>query len=118
MDIRVKQFRAGVAALGGARRGLRYPDKLKRLAVSYWQDGRQEDASRHGVAAELGIAEATLERWAAVPGESDESSEIQEVVLTEPMVTPGPGFSILTPDGFRIEGVRVGDLPTLLRLLR
>ncbi len=118
MDSRIKQFRAGVAALGGVRRGVRYPDTLKRLALSYWHDAERAGESPSGVAAELEISPATLERWASMPEEHAEVGEIQEVILAQPMLATASGLSLVTPDGYRIEGLRAGDVPELLRVLR
>jgi hypothetical protein len=70
------------------------------------------------VAEELKIGSATLRRWLE-RGSAGEPFRPVEVQKQEVEEEPGKASSlvVVTPSGWRIEGLRLGDLPELLRAL-
>lgn len=114
MDARVKRFRAEVRQQGVGGVGSRYPLELRRLAVSLARERRSEPLSR--VAAELGISVVSLQRWL----DQEEPAQFRPVeIQAEPAGgTENPaGPVLITPRGYRIEGLGVESLAALLRVL-
>ena len=67
--------------------------------------------------AQLGVSRATLDRWLGEEPSGD-SSPVREVVVREEEAGAGAGLTLVTPKGFRIEGLAVADLSALVRSLR
>jgi hypothetical protein len=111
----VDEFRRRARARRLGRPGARYPEELRELAVSCWRRAAQEGHSRRRVAAALGIRVDTLRRWIAGAGQAGESmAEVR--VLSGPVAAPGCGV-VITPRGYRVEGLSVADLTLLLPVL-
>jgi len=112
MDGRVKRFRGAVARLGIGGVGRRYPAELRALAVAVVQERREEPLAR--VAADLGVSAVSLQRWLE-PGEPAGFRPVE--------IEPGPteasarGLALITPRGYRVEGLEAGVLVSLLRVL-
>jgi len=111
----LKRFRSLVTELGEAGRGRRYPAALRSLAVSYSLASRARGQNRGEIAEALGVCEATLVRWT-------EEREAVPVVpkLVEVVVSPSPstGLTLATPSGYRVEGLSLSDVASLLSSLR
>lgn len=115
-----QQFVEQRERLVAAGLGWRVPEDLRRLAVGFGHRALAAGESLGAAASALGVSRATLQRWLEEsPGE--EPGVLREVVIRE---TPGQEdgstatVTLVTPEGFRIEGLRSGDLPELLRSLR
>lgn len=112
MDARVKRFRAEAARHGVGRVGRRYPAEMKALAVALAEERRGEPLSR--VASELGVSELSLQRWV----EQDEPARFRPVeVDLDSSREPGRGLVLVTPRGYRVEGLEAESLASLLRVL-
>jgi hypothetical protein len=114
MDARVKRFRAEALRQGVGGVGSRYPLGLRGLAVSVARERRSEPLSR--VAAELGVSLVSLQRWL----EQSEPAQFRPVeVQAEPAERSEDqaGPVLITPRGYRIEGLGVESLAALLRVL-
>lgn len=115
MEARVERFRRAVATYFSGRpgRGARYPEDLQQKAVVLARAGLGQGRSLGAVASDLGVGCATLARW--IKG-SQEALRPVEVQREE---EPGGASSLVlvTPSGWRIEGLRLEDLPNLLRAL-
>jgi hypothetical protein len=103
------------SGLGG--RGQRYPEGLREVATAYWTDAAKEGMSRRAAADALGIREATLARWvAASPSAGSRlAPELLEVVVASPTSV---GRTMVTPSGYRVEGLSMAELTELLVVLR
>lgn len=115
MEARVNRFRKAVARYFGGRpsRGARYPEDLQQEAVVLARAGMLAGKSLGSVASELGVGSATLGRWLKGAREALRPVEVQrdgEPCETYPL-------SLVAPSGWRIEGLRLEDLPELLRVL-
>jgi len=118
MPTRVEQFRSAVARSLGGRpgRGARYREDLRQEAIALARTGLLEGKSLGRVAEELGIGPATLTRWLERGGAGE---PLRPVEVQREEAEPGQAFSlvVVTPSGWRIEGLRLADIPELLRAL-
>ena len=115
MDARVKRFQQQAAQQGAGGVGKRYSAELRRLAVEVAQGRRQEPLSR--IARELGISVPSLQRWI----EQEEPAQFRPVqvrLAAEPERSTEPPRPILiTPRGYRVEGLDASSLASLLGAL-
>jgi hypothetical protein len=115
MDARVKRFREAVARSGVGGVGRRYPVELRAMAVAVAKDRREEPLSR--VAADLGICAVSLQRWLE-QGQPVRFRPVEvEPGVREMPVPPARGLALITPRGYRVEGLEAAELVSLLRVL-
>jgi hypothetical protein len=76
-----------------------------------------EGKSLGRVAEELGIGPVTLTRWLGRSGAGGEPLRPVEVQREEEEPGPASSLVVVTPSGWRIEGLRLADLTELLRAL-
>ena len=96
----------------------RYPAELKAAAVDHARQAQAAGQSLASVAEDLGLSDQTLRTWVeAKPG-----GGLRPVVIRPEPNEPPPtstGVPVLvTPEGFRIEGLDLEPLTSLLRTLR
>ena len=112
MDARVKKFRSEVERRGFGGVGRRYPLALRRLAVAVARERSDEPLAR--LAGELGISVVSLQRWL----EQSEPVQFRPVEISFESANGGAEEAVLvTPQGYRVEGLGVESLATLLRAL-
>jgi hypothetical protein len=97
--------------------GIRVPEELRRVAMRFGRWSLDAGESLGEAAAQLGVSRATLERWLDEEPAGG-SSAVREVVVREEEGGPGAGLTLVTPEGFRIEGLAIADLTALVRSLR
>ena len=118
MPTRVEQFRSAVARSLGGRpgRGARYREDLRQEAIALARTGLSEGKSLGRVAEELGIGPATLTRWFERGGAGE---PLRPVEVQREEAEPGQASSlvVVTPSGWRIEGLRLAEIAELLRVL-
>ena len=92
---------------------------LRAEAVAYLRERVQGGASAETVASELGVSGWSLSRWRrGLSPEKNSTLQLVEVVAdcaeegTKPLVT------LVTPDGYRIEGLERDDVSRMLESLR
>jgi len=94
----------------------RYPRAVRQAAVALAHRARREGVAWRRTARQLGLQPATLERWV-----SRRAGRLVPVTLSPaPAATPGPPDSrvvLVTPQGYRVEGLDAGELALLLRAL-
>jgi transposase len=114
MEARIERFRKAVATYFGGRagRGARYPEDLQEEAVVLARSGMLSGKSLGSVARELGVGSITLTRWLQGARETLRPVEVQEEESGEVS-----SLALVAPSGWRIEGLRLEDLPKLLRVL-
>lgn len=110
MDGEAAQFRESVrqrnpGKLSGRRR---FTEAQRSAAVRYLQRRRREGTSVGTIAEELGVGTTTLERW-----RSRESS----FVRVEAVLDAAPDLALVSPRGYRIEGLSVEQAVGLLSRL-
>ena len=100
-------------------RGKRYPEDLRRLAVGFATEAEACGWKGSRIARRLGIAWATLERWCATQPVAEFGGAMREVVVRDDETSPAELHPVLvTPEGYRIEGLRQEELVAILRALR
>jgi len=114
-----KRFRRLVVEYFGGRagRGCRYPWALRREAVALARPALSEGLSLVSVAEDLGVRGSTLSRWLDDGTERPSLRPVEVVAEEEEQVARAPVVVVVTVSGVRIEGLRVEDVPALLREL-
>ena len=110
MDGQAAQFRESVRQenrwkLSGRRR---FTEAQRAEAVQYLKRRRREGTSVGAIAEELGLGRTTLERW-----RSRESS----FVRVEAALDAAPHLALVSPSGYRIEGLSLEQAVGLLSRL-
>lgn len=91
----------------------RCPAGLRDEVVSYVQSRRDSGSSVMEIAADLGVSDSSLTRWIAA--EKNKNGRMTSVRVKEPAMSSG--VVLVTPRGYRIEGLNVADAANLLRSL-
>lgn len=113
MDPRVKRFREEASRQGVGRVGRRYPAPMRALAVALARERSREPLGR--VAADLGVSVLSLQRWI----EQGEPARFRPVEVEPESVARlrSGGLVLITPRGYRVEGLETETLSSLLRVL-
>jgi hypothetical protein len=117
MSVTIDHFRKEAARRKrGVRRGASgYPAELRRFAVAFATEAFAGGGTVGTAARELGVSEVTLSKWmdgGEVP--DDREGSFREVIVEE-VIAPRAALSLLTPAGYRVEGL---DLPSAAALLK
>ena len=118
MDEILQAFREAAAAEQRGRRPLqrRYSQALRAQAVEYWRRQQVSGVRLDAVAAALGVAPWSLQRWirrARAP--RPRFRDVQVVEAARPMQ---PLTIVVTAEGARVEGLDVETAAQLLTRLR
>jgi hypothetical protein len=116
MDGRVRRLRSRLEALsrGKAPRGVRYPVELRGEVVALAREAPGAGMGAGALAKQLGLPPGTITRW----GRHVPRQRVRRIRIAP---TPPAGMSppsapvLVTPQGWRIEGL---DVTTLLRVLQ
>ena len=113
MDNRVGRLRSRLHALsrGKAPTGIRYPVELRAEVVGLVREARDAGVSIKRLAVGLGLPPYTLVRWLR---RTPRGSLRRVTVTAAPLPTPVP-LVLVTPEGWRVEGL---DVATLLHVLQ
>ena len=104
---------------GSVGRGRRVEEDLRWVAVRFALWNRERGGDLADSAARLGVAGATLDRW--LKARPPVEPTLRQVVLRDelqPAEIAARGLTLVTPDGFRVEGLDAAELASLLGLLR
>jgi hypothetical protein len=94
-------------------RGRRYPTELRQRVVAWAKQRHVEGASWETIKEELGQKFDTVRRWCLAAGSSRALVPVRVVARrTEPRLV-----SVVSPGGFRIDGVTMAEAAALLREL-
>lgn len=113
MSKRLARVRAMVAS-HEAGRGRRYPTAVQDEVVRYARERRSEGASWSVIADEVGVWFETLRRWCTAEAPPPTMVEV-EVVDDRP---PPSSVVIVSPSGYRLEGLDAASAVAALRALR
>lgn len=100
-------------------RGRRYPEATRRAVVAYAIRRREEGASWAAIANELGLWFETVRRWCEARDlAAGSASEIVPVeVVDEARLGDGGEVVIVSPSGYRLEGLDARTAVAALRAL-
>lgn len=94
---------------GRSRAGRRYSAELRHLAVSYLEKCLQRGETRGSAARKLGVSELTLKRWQT---EGKRNGRLRQVEVIDRKSSDD--MVLVTPEGYRVEGL---SEPGVIRLL-
>jgi hypothetical protein len=109
------RLRAQVAALGRRHRGARVPPRLRTDIIAHAQAWRAAGASMRSIAAALGVAPESIRRWTQPPRAPRALVPVQ--VVAERSARVATPLTLVSPRGFRVEGLGLADVGTLLGTL-
>ena len=91
-------------------RGKRYPRELRERVIAYARRQREAGASWESIKAELGQRFDTVRRWCQEPG-------APRALVPVRVVAPKPTrvVSVVSPTGFRVDGLTLMEAAALLR---
>ena len=95
----------------GTRRGRCVPQELRARASAWLSAQRAAGRTVADLSAELGIAAGTVLRW------SNQGVRAIVPVRIVPDAAPGEQVAVVSPSGFRIEGLTLEDAVRVLREL-
>lgn len=110
MESEIRKLRAALARRDSGR-GRRFSPELRRQISSVGGRLRSEGASWSGIGAELGLPTATVRRLCDGDAPGFAAVEIVGDAAT------GTGLVVITPSGFRVEGLDATSAATLIRQL-
>ena len=122
MDDEGETIRRAVLRLGRRRRNDSIPLKLRRQAVAYALS-RRPGVTWAQLGADLGLAGSTITRWCALaaqsPAEPQPEPRLVPVVVSpsRPSASDTATLVLVSPRGFRVEGLRLDDAVELLQRL-
>ena len=120
MDTRVRRFRkqARVENRGRSGRRRRYSRALRVMAVDYLRRQMRRGASAETVGSELGVSGWSLIRWSRQAKVARNSALREVEVAEEAKARTSLVVTLVTPDGYRIEGLEGRDIRSVLEALR
>src|SRR5207247_1064784 len=116
MDDRVAKLQLRVRALhrGHAGSQIRYPEDLRAEIIAVARAGRTAGRSVYRLAREIGVSAPTLIEWLRRPTRGH-LRQVAVVPATVTTMTSTRNPVVVTPHGFRIEGLDLAGLVTVLR---
>ena len=116
----VHQIRRAIEGLGRRGRTERIPQAIRERVVRVVEEARVAGMSWRELAAEIGLAATTIERWSAIShrtsgalvrvrvgGESSAGKQSSERA----------GLTVVSANGFRLEGLSVAEALSVMRAL-
>jgi len=120
----LREARRALRECGTRGRTTRVPEKARRAVVAYVAAAREEALAWRQICADVGLSESILRRWSAATVDGDERVALVPVKVIadshggsddmEQGSRSGGDITLLTPGGYRIEGLGVEQLATLL----
>ena len=107
------QIQSKRANQGRRRPGWRHSPGLRKLGLSYLEDCLGKGLGPTEAARNLAVSEVTIQRWFK---ESKENGSLKRVKIVE--MESANDFVLLTPTGYRVEGLSEESLVRLLGQLR
>jgi hypothetical protein len=115
MDQELQELRRELGALDRGP-GRHYPEPLRRRATIWARRRVAEGVAVQAVAVQLVVHPKTLHKWLGATQPSTAAMVPVEVVVDR--VSASGGVSLVSPSGFRVEGLTVDQAVTALRSLR
>ncbi len=106
MEARLREVQRAVAALGQRGRTQRVPEAVRGKVVDYTRAQRACGKSWQTIAREVGLSASGLQRWL------QEAPQLTQVNIVPDREPDASKVSLISPRGYRIEGV------TLVEALR
>jgi hypothetical protein len=115
MDREARWLREQVVRCGPRTRGARVPAALRAQIAAYAQQRRGDGASCAGIAAGVGVSTESIRRWVTPrPVTTERALVAVHVVDAAPA---GERLAVVSPTGYRVDGLTLGQVAALLRQL-
>src|SRR5213593_1671140 len=110
---------AAVAALGRRGRTTRIPDAVRTRVLAYARRQRAAGQSWTRIARTVGLSVGSLKNWSRLPAPA---RTLVPVAVTAPTavatsVVPPAALVVVSPGGYRVEGLDLATVSALLRAL-
>jgi hypothetical protein len=115
MEVSLQSARRALARLGERGRTTAVPDEVRQVLVAYAREQRKRGRSWVSIAASLGVSSSALIRWSQRGAPRCARAVPVEVRVEEPR--SGAAVTLVSPAGYRIEGLAVSDALQALREL-
>ena len=107
--------RAALAGLGPRGRTTRIPAGVRARVLAYTRRQRAAGTSWQTVASAVGVSASALKNWSRL---APPARRLVPVVVSPAGTEPSPtGLAIVSPAGYRVEGLDVATATALLRAL-
>ena len=131
MEKELEQFRQEVERLRAGRKAGSgpFPEPLREFAVRYLAYAQEKGDTLKAVVERLGVSEPTLQAWRRgqtpgskkTPRSEPRAAPLMPVVVGPPKQHAPPSvattFAVVSPQGWRVEGLGVEEAAQLLRRL-
>jgi hypothetical protein len=108
------EVRAAVAALGPRRRTTRIPDAVRARVLAYTGRQRALGYSWARIAHRVGLSVGSLRNWARTP---PPAQQLVRVAVTAGPERSTPTLVVVSPGGYRLEGLDLATATAVLRAL-
>ena len=116
MDQNLKSIHAQLEKFGHRDQGFRYPESFQKLVAQYAR-GQLARCSKSRISKKVGIPWVTIGRWIEQI-ESQTHTDLVPVRIRSNELQTKPSVSIVTPEGWRIEGLSVDQTCRILERMR
>lgn len=99
------------------RRGRAFPEPLRRRAATFARSERAKGSSFAWIAETLGVSEETVRRWLSDRTRERRVLPVEVIDADEGAETVSSLVAVVSPKGYRVEGLRIDDAVRLLREL-
>ena len=115
----LRAARRALGELGERGRTSRVPQWARRAVLAYVEAARDERVPWWQIAEEIGLSENALRRWQEKDRAGDQVALVPVEVIAEGKVMAAPerstgSMTLVTPGGYRVEGLGVEQLAALL----
>ena len=115
------RLREAIASLDRKNPKEAFPGWLRELAVEYARAGRERGLAWKQLARMCGLSSESLRRWSEAVAGKNGAAALVPVHVEEAVVSAGSprrgGLVLVSPRGFRLEGLDVGGAYRLLEAL-
>ena len=116
MDQNLKSIRAQLEKFGHRDQGFRYPESFQKQVAQYAR-GQIGRYSKNQISKTVGIPWVTIGRWMEqIEGQTN--TGLVPVRITASELQTKPSVSMVTPEGWRIEGLSVDQTCRILERMR
>lgn len=114
-----ERAKKAVSGLGRRGRTTRIPDEVRAAVLAYAGSERERGVKWREIAGTVGLSESVLVRWTSGEHRHRQSARIVPVRVTVAPrgVAVAGGVTLVSPSGYRVEGLAVIDALEALRTL-
>lgn len=118
MAVHVAEIRAAIDAQGVRRIREPYSERVQKLVAAYAREARREGQGWRRIATAVGMSPTTVERYVRRHGEDERVSMVPVVVSSPDSPARHRPLVLVSPSGFRLEGLALDEAAQLLDVLR